>query len=66
MLAEPFDCCPVCECEAIWLPAGGVLCHEHGRFDEQGDALRERRRDAWCREAQRGSDALLYLSTGPL
>jgi hypothetical protein len=63
---EPISFCPVCDWEAIWLPAGAVACAEHGRFDEQGDALRDRQRDIWAREMQHDNDALLFLSTGPL
>jgi hypothetical protein len=65
MLSEPIDFCPVCDWEAIWLPAGAVACGEHGRFDEQGDAWRDCERDAWAREMHRNAEALGLLSCPP-
>ncbi len=62
---EPMDFCPVCDWQAIWLPGGAVACGEHGRFDEQGDARRDRERDAWARSMHRDADALLLLTTDP-
>lgn len=64
--SDLMDFCPVCDWEAIWLPAGGVACGEHGRFDVQGDARRDRERDIWAREMHRDAEALLFNSTGPL
>lgn len=40
------ELCPICDWELIWLPAGGVMCGEHGRYDEAGDAARDLARDA--------------------
>jgi Zn-finger nucleic acid-binding protein len=40
------DRCPRCGWEGVWLPGGGVMCAEHGIFDEAGNLEREARRIA--------------------